>query len=208
MRQRPQSAAHSSATRRSRQLLVVALADRVLEGDRDDVLHVLLVHLHDLQLRDEQLGERHGRAVDPEPVERDGVAHLELADEDVQLAAVRVVVDHETAVHADHVVEALVRLVARVDQQLERLAVALAPGHEVDVAIGPTQRRMHLALRVQCNGDAAEHAQLDAPGVCELDQPQCLRGHRGVGAAGVHRANVRAPGGRGATASRTGSAID
>ncbi len=62
----------------------------MLEHDRRDVLHVLLVQADDLELRQQQLRERHGRAVDVEPLERYRVAHLELADEDVELAPVHV----------------------------------------------------------------------------------------------------------------------
>ena len=57
----------------------------------------LSFRLDDLQLRQQQLGERHRGTVDVEPIERYRVAHLELADEHVELALVQHVVGDEPA---------------------------------------------------------------------------------------------------------------
>ena len=118
------------------------------------------------------------------------MTHLELADEDVELASVLRVVDHEAVVHADEAVEPLVRHVARVDEQLQRLAIAPPLRDQIDVAIRPSQRGVHLAARVQCDCDATDDAERHAPGRRQIADAQGLGRHARVGAR-IHRANVR-----------------
>ena len=72
----------------------------------------------------------------------------------------------------------------------ERLAIALPLRDQIDVAIRPSQRGMHLAARVQCDCDATDDAERHAPGRCQIADAQGLGGHVRVGAR-IHRANVR-----------------
>ena len=90
VRHRPQSSAQSSATC-ARVDAGVVLGDVVLVEERDRVTHVLLVQLDDLELREQQLRQRHRLALRGEPaLERDLVTHPERADEHVDLPVVRV----------------------------------------------------------------------------------------------------------------------
>src|SRR3990172_1089924 len=70
-------------TQRGDPLLVehlrVPIAQRMIQYQRTDVPYILLVHLNDLELSQEQLGERQRDRLQLEPVaQRDRVAHVEL----------------------------------------------------------------------------------------------------------------------------------
>ena len=104
-------------------------------GQQDQgVEHVLAVDLDDLELREEKLCERKGRARDLQPIaELEAVAHLELVDEDVDRSAKRRIHEVELLVPVQRVV-LLVRQIPLRDQQLGHLLAVGAPGREVDVA--------------------------------------------------------------------------
>ncbi len=56
----------------------------MVEEEQDDVDDVLLVDADDLELREQQVGQRHGLLVSVEPVRQlERVAHDQAADEDV-----------------------------------------------------------------------------------------------------------------------------
>ena len=93
-------------------------------------------------------------------LERDLVAHPERADEDVHLPLVRVVVEEEPFA-AVHRVEAEVRLVADVAQELLQVARRLLRGREVEVLVLARERGRQ-AARPHVDGDAAEQADRQA----------------------------------------------
>ena len=83
------------------------------------------------------------------------MAHAEAPDEEVDMAAVRrVVEDH--ALGAVHRVEAVVCLVTGGDQEVRRLAAGLSPAHEIDVGVAARQVRVHFPGGVQADCETAQ----------------------------------------------------
>ena len=115
--------------------VVVVVAEIVLEQERPEVLEVLLVELDDLELREQELGQREGYRVDRETLaDVDGVAHAELPDEHVDVAPVGLVVEHE-ARSSRHRVKALVGRVPEPGEQPGDVARSLAMRDEIEVGI-------------------------------------------------------------------------
>jgi hypothetical protein len=140
----------------------------VVVEDRQDVGLVLRVQLDDLHLGQQQLGERHGRCVELDPLgDRDRVAHLERADEDVHLTAVGRVVVEQPAV-AVRGVEGPVGLVAHPGHELGYALAAALERDEVDVLVGAGDDR--LAADVHPHGQAADQADGDVRGDRRLEQ--------------------------------------
>jgi hypothetical protein len=138
------------------------VGDVVREQERVDVVPVLCVQLHDLQLRHQELRERHGHGLDREPLRhRQDVAHLEGPDEDVHLPRVRLVVEEEPA-GAVHRVEGSVRLVAFRDEELGDAPALALRRDEVDVAYLAPEGRVEVVAGVQHDRHAAQHAQRDS----------------------------------------------
>ena len=108
----------------------------------EDVSLVLFVQREDLQLCEEQVGERDRPPGDGEPaLERPHVTHLEPADEDVDAPFVLQVVEEQAAVTVQ-AVELMVALVPELLEQLgDRRAFALR-GDEVDVVVRSGQQRL------------------------------------------------------------------
>src|SRR5439155_15209597 len=93
--------------------VIVARGDAVVEEQGDRVHQILAVDLVDLKLAQQQVGRAAARTVEVQSVaEVDDVRHLEDVDEDVDLAAVRGVVEVKAPVPV-HQVEALVGLIAQ-----------------------------------------------------------------------------------------------
>jgi hypothetical protein len=87
-RHSPQSVAHSAAIRTPLTASSSCWATFVAVEQEHGVADVLLVDLDDLELWQQQLGQRHRRVLDLEPVsQRDLVAHPEHVREEVDLAA-------------------------------------------------------------------------------------------------------------------------
>jgi hypothetical protein len=118
---------------------------------RVQIAAVLLVELDDLKLGQCELGERDRRGLEREPlVERKVVAHLELVDEDVDLAAVRIVVE-EQAPGSLEPVECGVGAVSALLEERGDLRLGRLGGDEIDV----------LRRALEDGGDPAAAAQLD-----------------------------------------------
>src|SRR5437870_4825001 len=95
-------------------------ADFVLVQQRDDVAEILLSQLHELELCEQELCQRDRAVVERHsPGDRDRMAHLEAADEHVELSLVTPV-EEEKATIALERVELLRRLVAKLREQLAR----------------------------------------------------------------------------------------
>src|SRR3979411_324552 len=106
----------------------------MLEREAVYVALVSLVQLDDLQLREQQLGQRNGeRVVVQAGGDGDRVAHRELTQENIQLAALRVVIEAKPARAADHV-DPLVDSIAGLKEQVGRRAPIAPLRREIDVA--------------------------------------------------------------------------
>ena len=92
---------------------------------------------YDLQLREQQLGERHASALASSRPDGDLVAHAERADEDVDLPTV--LSSKNSAALAVHRVERRVRRVAEPAEERCDLARRALRRDEVDVAVGALQ---------------------------------------------------------------------
>src|ERR1700677_319314 len=105
--------------------------------EESDVVGVLTVELPDLQLGQQQVGQRDRRAVDGEPLdERDTVAHLEHVEQHVDLRGVLALLEYQP-VPAVERIDLLVRGVAELSEDtVDDLDVGV-PGDEVDVTVGP-----------------------------------------------------------------------
>ncbi len=134
----------------------------MVEQQGDDVVRVLAVELHHLQLRQEQLCGRQGRGVQLEAVgQRQRVAHAEAADEEVDVPGTgRVVEDH--ALRAVHGVEALVGLVPGRDQEARGFTAGLARADEIDVGVAARECGMNGPGGVEPDREAAQQAQRQA----------------------------------------------
>ena len=99
VRHRPQSSAVKLADDVAVDRLAVIAADFVGIEERGDVTQILVVQLHHLELRQQELGQGN-RAVIELDASRDWnrVAHLEAADEHVELTLVRAVVEQHPLV--------------------------------------------------------------------------------------------------------------
>src|SRR6476620_642039 len=114
---------------------VVVRPDLQGQQQRVGIVSVLLVQAHDLELRQQQVGGGQGQRHNVQPLgDRQRVAHLEGADEHVQLALVRLVVEQQPA-GAVHAVEHLVGLIALLGQALRQLAAVARIGDQVDVVV-------------------------------------------------------------------------
>src|SRR5262249_16849017 len=137
--------------------VTVLIAELVVVQDRDRVAHVLLVQLDDLQLRQEELGERDRSLVELETsFERNLVAHPEGAHEHVDLAIVLLVEEEQALLRVERV-ERDVRLVTEFAEELLGGARRTPSRDEVEVAVGPLQlRRQAVPRRPQTDRYAAE----------------------------------------------------
>ena len=103
------------------------------------VEHVLAVDLHDLQLREQQFGERQCRRRIGEPIrEVEAVAHLERVDEHVDRPLARRVHEVRLLAPEQRVVLAVRGVALGLEQLVERGAVLAARG-EVDVDLDATR---------------------------------------------------------------------
>jgi len=104
---------------------------------REEVVEVLLVHLDDLYLRHEQVGEGESVGIDCQPVlEIHCVVHAELVQEHLDMSVVDVVLELQPLVAVEDV-ERLVRDIPEVDERLLDDGRLCAQPHEVDVRVGP-----------------------------------------------------------------------
>ena len=93
--------------------VAVGGADVVAGQQRDCVADVLLVQLDDLQLREQQLGQRDAQAIDLEPaLERNLVRHAKGPDEHIDVASMLLVEEEQPLLRVQGV-ERDVRLVTQ-----------------------------------------------------------------------------------------------
>ena len=151
----------------------IVLRQRVLGQQDQRIEHVLAVDLDDLELRQQELGERQRRARLREPVgELEPVAHLEAVHEDVDRPVARDV-DEVGLLAAEQGVVPLVRRVALVGQELVERAAVLAARREVEVDLdAPGPRRP--VRSVGADGHAAHQPDEEAALVGEIHDAQGL----------------------------------
>ena len=115
----------------------VVLGERMLGEQDQRVEHVLAVDLDDLELRQEELGERQRRRRLGQPVaELEAMAHLEAVHEHVD-RPVAGHVDEVGLLAAEQGVVPLVRRVALAREELVEGAAVLAARREVEVDLDP-----------------------------------------------------------------------
>ena len=142
--------------------------------ERERVPDVLLVQLRDLELRQQQLGERDRDRIDLEPgVERDLVRHGEGAYEDVDLPVV-VDVEEEEPLLPVQGVEGDVRLVTLVPEELGRPARPLPRRDEVEVRVRAPECRQQVARRAEPDCHAAQESQWHVGLRCTCEQSLTL----------------------------------
>ena len=153
--------------------LAVLVPDRVPVQEGDRVADVLLVQLGDLELREQELGQRDGQRLEGEPAfEGNLVRHAEAADEDVGLASV-LLVDEEEPLAPVQCVEGHVRLIAELAQEARACLRRGARGGEIEVLVGPPEGLGETVLRPEHNGDATQQTKRDTLvfGPCEDPAP-------------------------------------
>ena len=130
--------------------------------DRDYVLEILLVRLHDLELREQQIGWRDSALADVEPVpEVEHVARPNAIEENVSLAADLRVIEEESPL-AVQGVEIFLRHVADLGEEDFDLAAVAAAPNEVDIAIFALKRRALRARADRGDRDSAREPQMQA----------------------------------------------
>ena len=144
------------------------------EQDGVGVGAVLGVQRDDLELRHEQIGQGDRERIAIEVLaDRQDVAHLEGVDEDIDLAAVLLVVEEQPA-RAVHRVERAVGDVAlRLEERPRAPSVPLARD-EIDVADLAHEGRIEICSAVQANGGAADQAHSQAGLVGCRHETACL----------------------------------
>src|ERR1700693_1789752 len=90
-------------------------------------------------------------------IELERVTHAEGADEDVDLALVALVIEEQAAVTVE-VVEAAVRDVAEILEQMPQSPILALLDDKVDVAVAPLERRRPRTMPVHANGGAAQES--------------------------------------------------
>ncbi len=150
--------------------------------------HVLLVELDDLELGQQELGERHRLGFDLQALgDRQFVAHHERADEHLELAVPRAVPEHQPAVPVARVEGCLALVPEPGDQGHD---AALAPRRRDEVDVGQRRaRQLHAArhAELKCHpardpqrlalaGGVRDHA---ARLVADAREDLSLRSHHG-----------------------------
>src|SRR5207253_10946043 len=94
-------------------------------------------------------------------VEGERVRHPQLAEEDIQLTFVRLVVVEETPAAVESV-EACVRRIPACFERSAQLLVPSAAYDEVDVGIRSSKRRRQPAVQMLVDGEPADQSRLDS----------------------------------------------
>ena len=146
------------------------VADLMIENEGEGVDDVLGVDLHDLQLRQQQVGRRERLRVELKAiVELEGVTHAEPADEDIELPPIALVVEEQAAI-AMQVVEAAIGHVPELGQEPLEPAVLAFLDHDVDIAVPSVQRRRTRAVPVEPDGGSTQQPHQDLRLACLVEQ--------------------------------------
>ena len=134
----------------------------VVEQERQPVDEILLLRVDDLELGQEQVRRRQRQRLEPEAVAKvEGVAHLEMVEQDIDRGLAGVGAEHQAAMAVDGV-EAPLGDEAELLEDAGDAVALRCETHEIQIAVGPGKRRGQGRRAAQPDGHAAEHPERHA----------------------------------------------